>query len=229
MIPEWLESLRGGLIVSCQAEDDNPLCDPHIMAMMAQSVVMGGAMAVRANHPDHIRAIRAVVDVPIFGIYKYNYPDSDVFITPTLAEAQAVVEAGCDVLTVEATQRPRPNGQSLEDFMRQITGMFDVPIMADVSTHEEGIAAAALGADIVATTLSGYTPYSPQQAEPDFRLIETLAQAVDVPIIAEGRISSPAEARRALDCGAFAVVVGSMITRPGHITAHFRRGMSQEE
>jgi N-acylglucosamine-6-phosphate 2-epimerase len=227
MIPDWLEALRGGLIVSCQAQEGEPMCEPHIMAAVAQSVVMGGAAAVRANTPDHIRAIRAVVDVPIFGIYKRDYPDAEVYITPTLADAGAIVDAGCDVLTVEATERSRPGGQSLADFMRQIRAVFDLPLMADISTHEEGITAAALGADLLATTLSGYTSYSPQQDTPDFDLIETLARAVGVPIIAEGRISSPADARRALDCGAFAVVVGSMITRPGHITAHFLRGLRQ--
>jgi N-acylglucosamine-6-phosphate 2-epimerase len=225
MIPDWLQTLRGGLIVSCQAKVGEPMRDPYIMAAVAQSVVQGGAAAVRANLPDHIRAMRAVIDVPIFGIYKRDYPDAEVYITPTLAEAEAIVQAGCDVLTIEATQRRRPNGQSLADFMHEIKTHFTLPVMADISTHEEGLVAAALGADLLATTLSGYTPYSPQQEAPDFRLIETLARAVDVPVIAEGRISTPEEARRAFDCGAFAVVVGSMITRPEHITAQFLRGL----
>lgn len=228
MIPDWLYSLRGGLIVSCQAKVGEPMRDPRIMAAVAQSVVMGGAKAVRANLPDQIEAIRAAVDVPIFGIYKRDYPDSEVFITPTLDEARAVVAAGCDVLTVEATARQRPRGQSLTAFMHAIKAEFDLPVMADISTHAEGVHAVALGADLIATTLSGYTPYSPQQSAPDFDLIETLARSVDVPVIAEGRIATPTDARRAFDCGAFAVVVGSMITRPGHITAAFLRGLSAE-
>jgi N-acylglucosamine-6-phosphate 2-epimerase len=217
---------RGALIVSCQAKEGEPMRDPQIMAAVAQSVVAGGAAAVRANTPEHIRAIRAAVDVPIFGIYKRKYPGSDVYITPTLDEVRQIVEAGCDVITVDATERSRPNHQPLADFIAAIKREFSLPLMADVSTMAEGIAAEKLGADMVATTMAGYTPYSRQMRTPDFTLIEELAAAVRVPIIAEGRIATPDEARQALACGAYAVCVGSMITRPGTITAYFRANMS---
>jgi N-acylglucosamine-6-phosphate 2-epimerase len=200
--------------------------DAQIMAAVAQSVVAGGAAAVRANTPEHIRAIRAAVDVPIFGIYKREYPDSDVYITPTLKEVEAIVAAGCDVIAVDATARTRPHGQVLEAFIASIKREFALPLMADVSTVAEGVAAERLGADMVATTMAGYTPHSRQLATPDFTLIEELAAAVRVPIIAEGRIATPEDARRALDCGAYAVCVGSMITRPSAITAYFRANMS---
>ncbi len=218
-------SLRRSLIVSCQARDDEPLNDPTILAAMAKAAVLGGARGIRANKPINIRAIRQAVDVPIFGIYKQDYPDSPVYITPTLTEARAIVEAGCDILTVQATDQPRPNGETLADYFRALKREFNLPIMADVSTVEEGITAAELGADFVATTLSGYTPYSRQLPGPDFQLIGELAAAVSVPVIAEGRISTPGEARQAIEMGAYAVVVGSMITRPNHITAHFIQGM----
>jgi N-acylglucosamine-6-phosphate 2-epimerase len=222
----FLAQLRHRLIVSCQAREGEPLRDPAIIAALAQAAVMGGAQAIRANGPDDIRAIRRVVDVPVFGIFKRHYPDSPVYITPTLDEARQIVAAGCHVLTVEATDQPRPGGQTLDGFFQAIQAEFDVPLMADISTVAEGIRAAELGAYLVATTLAGYTPYSRQQSGPDFDLIRELAATVNVPIIAEGRIATPEQARRALELGAFAVVVGSMITRPNHITAYFVRGMS---
>lgn len=229
MNAETLAHLRGGLIVSCQAKEGEPMRDAAIMAVVAQTVVQAGAVAVRVNLPDHIRAVRALVDVPIFGIYKQVYSDSDVYITPTLREAEAVVASGADVLTVDATRRARPNGQTLQAFVRELKAMTDRPIMADISTLDEGLEAAALGVDFISTTLSGYTPYSLQTDAPDLALVAALvaalAKAVSVPVIAEGRIHTPAEARQALDSGAFAVVVGSMITRPGHITSYFLRGL----
>lgn len=221
-----LARLRGGLIVSCQAKEGEPMRDPGIMAAVALTVVQAGAVAVRVNLPDHIQAVRALVDVPIFGIYKRVYDDSDVYITPTIREAEAILAAGCDVLTFDATQRPRPHGQTLTAFVSEVRALTDRPLMADVSTLDEGLVAAALGVDFISTTLSGYTPYSPKVPGADFALIAALSNAVDVPVIAEGRIQTPADARHALDAGAFAVVVGSMITRPGHITEVFLRGMA---
>jgi N-acylglucosamine-6-phosphate 2-epimerase len=221
-----LDSLRGQLIVSCQADYGDPLDDPAIMAAMARVVVQNGAAAIRANAPANIQAIRAVVDVPIFGIYKYEYPDSPVYITPTLAEAEQVVAAGCDVLTVDATGQDRPNGQTLADYFQALKQAFTLPLMADVSTVDEGLQAADLGADLVATTLSGYTPDSPRREGPNFQLISDLAYRLEIPVILEGRVRSPDDVRRGLDAGAFAVVVGSMVTRPGHITAFFRQGLT---
>lgn len=213
--------LRHNLIVSCQARDDEPLNDPYILAQLAKSAVLGGAKAIRANKPENIRAIRKAVDVPIFGIYKKDYPDSPVYITPTVDDAREIVEAGCDVLTVQMTDQPRPNGESLADFFQALRREFDLPIMADVSTLQEALAAAELGADIIATTMAGYTPYSRQLAGPDFQLIREITAAVSVPVIAEGRISTPNDVRQAFATGAYAVVVGTMITRPHVITAHF--------
>lgn len=224
-LPDKLLALRHKLIVSCQAEPGDPLDDPAILAAVAQSAVQGGAAAIRANSPTHIQAIRQVVDLPIFGIWKVDYPDSPVYITPTMTEAQQIVEVGCDVLTVDATRQERPNGETLADYFEALKSAFDLPIMADVSTLDEGLQAAALGADLVATTLSGYTPYSLQTDRPDFQLVSDLSYQLDIPVILEGRIRTPADVQEALGHGAFAVVVGSMITRPAHITAYFAQGL----
>jgi N-acylglucosamine-6-phosphate 2-epimerase len=138
-----------------------------------------------------------------------------------------VVDAGCDVLTVDATQQPRPNGETLPDFFKALKRLFDLPLMADVSTVDEGLQAADLGADLVATTLSGYTPYSLQSDRPDFQMVSDLAYRLDIPVILEGRVRAPDDVREAFNHGAFAVVVGSMITRPAAITAYFARGLAE--
>lgn len=216
-----INSLRGGLIVSCQARDDSPLRDSHIMAAFARAAALGGAVAIRASGPQDIAAIRAAVDLPIFGIYKQDLPGTDVIITPTFESGAEVVAAGSAILTIDATARPRPGGVSAAALITRCRLELGVPVMADVSTVEEGIAAADAGADLVATTLSGYTPYSPQQSGPDFELIAALAARVSVPIVAEGRIATPEDARRAREAGAHAVVVGAAITRPEWITRRF--------
>ncbi len=216
-----IEHLQGKLIVSCQAEEGFPLNTPDHLAALAATAVIGGASAIRASEPENIRAIKQVVDVPIIGIYKYDYAGFEVRITPTIKEVAAIVEAGVDIIAVDATDRPRPDGKSLADFFAEIRAQFDVPIMADISTLTEGVTAAQLGVDIVATTMSGYTGYSPQQPSPDIQLIRDLAAIIDKPIIAEGRISTPDDVRAALDAGAHAVVVGSAITRPHLITERF--------
>lgn len=218
-LSSFVEQVRGRLIVSCQALANEPLYGATIMARMALAAREGGAAAIRANGPDDIRAIREAVDLPIIGLYKDG--DSGVYITPTFRHARAVAEAGADVIALDATPRPRPDGGSLADLIRAIHDELGVMVMADISTLEEGISAASLGADFVGPTLSGYTAYSPELEGPDFDLIHALVRELSVPIIAEGRIRTPAEARAALDAGALAVVVGSAITRPQWITAQF--------
>jgi N-acylglucosamine-6-phosphate 2-epimerase len=212
-------SIRGGLIVSCQALEDEPLHGADIMARMALAAQQGGAVGIRANSPPDIRAIRAAVPLPLIGIYKDG--DAGVYITPTFWHAQAVAEAGADMIALDATGRPRPDGSLLLDIIRRIHAELGKPVLADISTLEEAEAAQAAGADMVATTLAGYTPYSARQDGPNFDLITALAGRMQVPVIGEGRISTPEDALRALRCGALAVVVGGAITRPQTITARF--------
>ncbi len=220
-----VEQIRGGLIVSCQALPDEPLYGAEIMARMAVAAHQGGARAIRANTPADIAAIRARVDLPLIGLYKADIPGYPVYITPTLAHAQAVAAAGTDVIAIDATARPRPEPGSLADFIATIHATTDCLVLADIATLEEGVAAEAAGADLISTTMSGYTAESPQQREPDLELVSRLNERVAIPILAEGRYRLPEQVRTALASGATAVVVGGAITRPQAITEWFVEGI----
>ncbi len=218
-----MNCLHGGLIVSCQALPDEPLYGSSHMAAMAHAAVQAGAVAIRANGPEDIAAIHSEVQVPIIGLFKVDLPGVEVRITPSLRQALQVAAAGADIIAVDATARPHPEGNAA-DLIDQVHRHTNRPVLADVSTVEEGLSAISAGAEFVATTLSGYTRSSPAQAGPDFALLEQLVKALSprrVPVIAEGRISTPEEALKALELGAHAVVVGSAICRPQWITARF--------
>ena len=218
---ELLQQVKGKLIVSCQALEDEPLHGSEIMAAMAKAACLGGAAAIRANGGEDIRAIRREVQVPIIGLRKRDYPNSPVFITPTLIEVEEVVEAGADAVAVDATLRKRPDGKSLKDFIASIRERWSIPIMADVSNPDEACRAVEYGADMVATTLVGYTEDNPQTDpyNPDLAMFEEIIKAASpVPVIAEGRIWEPQHIRSCFEIGAWAVVVGSAITRPRLIT-----------
>lgn len=217
--------LQHGLIVSCQAEVHEPLHGAQNMAAMARAACQGGAAGIRADGPENIVAIRAAVDLPLIGIYKEDLAGFAVRITPTLQHAHQVAKAGADLIAVDATNRPHPDGLQLAERIRSIHRETGRLVVADISTEEEGLAAEAAGADLIATTLSGYTEASPGRSDPDFGLIRQLAAKVSVPLLAEGRIATPEQAAEALRCGAFAVVVGSAITRPQWITARFVGGI----
>lgn len=222
-----LAALRGGLIVSCQARPDNPLHGAVFMAAMARAASGAGALGLRMNGPEDIRAARAAVDLPIIGLYKRPYDDCQVLITPTFAEAEAVAASGAAVIALDATDRRRPDGVCLEELIARIHDELGLPVLADASCIEDGLAAASAGADAVATTLSGYVdPKAPPPEDPDFDLVAALAARVRVPVIAEGRIRTPAAAREALDRGAFAVVVGTAITNPREIAREFVQALA---
>jgi N-acylglucosamine-6-phosphate 2-epimerase len=216
-----LAALRHGLIVSCQAEATEPLYGASIMAAMARAAAEGGAVGIRANTPVDIMAIRAAVDLPVIGIYKVDLPGFAVRITPTVALACQVADAGAAIVAVDATARPHPAGLSASDLIAQVRAQTGHMVMADISTVDEGLAAQWAGADLIATTLSGYTGVGQSPDSPDFDLVQRLASCVDVPVIAEGRITTPEQAVHALELGAYAVVVGSAITRPQVITRRF--------
>ena len=210
--------LKGGLIVSCQAPGGSPLAKPEIIRAFAETAEQNGAVGVRIDSPAHISAVRQTVSIPIIGIYKIVRPESEVYITPSYGSAVEVAEAGAHIIAVDATLRTRLNGEKLADLCEKIKTILHLPVMADIATFEEGIyAAEELRCDFIGTTLSGYTNETLYLADkPDFNLIEKLAQRISAPIIAEGRISSPADVKKALDCGAFAVVVGNAITGIGN-------------
>lgn len=220
-----LESLRGRLIVSCQAPAPSPLRRPDIIAALAECAVLGGAAGVRIDGPEDVSATRARVRVPIIGLFKQRTA-SPVYITPTFEAARAVARAGADIVAVQATRERDTGPEPLGPLIARIHAECRVPVMADVSTRDEGVAAEAAGADVVATTMAGYTPHSRQMPGPDLRLVEELAAALAVPVIAEGRIQTPEEAAAARRAGAWAVVVGRAITMPDAITARFAQAIA---
>jgi N-acylglucosamine-6-phosphate 2-epimerase len=209
------------IVVSCQAGADNPLHGPEPMALMARAAVAGGAAAIRANGARDVAAIRAAVDVPILGIDKVGDPRG-VFITPDVAAAARVVAAGADVVAIDGTLRPRPDGRPLRDHVAEIHAL-GVEVMADADSFAAGIAAREAGADLVATTLSGYTAGAVPPG-PDVDLVAQLAAALDCPVVAEGRYWTPEDVRAGFDAGAYAIVVGTAITNPLAITRRFVEG-----
>ena len=223
-----VQMLLGKTIISVQAYQDTPLYGPDNMRIMAKSVVMGGADGLRACWPQDIRAIREVTDKPIIGIYKEHSegdPLDTVFITPKARQAFEVIRAGADIVGIDCTIRPSRTMEQLKDLLSEIKNRFpDIPIMADISTLEEGIAAAQTGmVDIVSSTLSGYTRQSLHRASsrPDFRLVRELKQAVNLPVNGEGRIWELADLEEMLGTGADMVTIGSAVTRPHEITKRF--------
>lgn len=214
-----IESLRGGLVVSCQAYPGEPLRDARAMALIAQSSAAGGAVGIRAQGLDDVRLIHETVHLPQIGLWKVG--SSGVFITPTLEHALAVVAAGAEIVAIDGTQRPRPDGLSLAQTIEAIHVRTGALVMADSSSLDDGIAAQDAGADIVGTTLSGYTDEGRKNHGPDLDLVARLADRLSLPVFAEGRIQTPAQASAAIDAGAYAVVVGTAITHPASITSWF--------
>ncbi len=212
------DALHGGLVVSCQAADEDPLRDTDTMRRMAQAAAQAGAVGIRANGPSDIAAIKNAVDLPIIGLWKDG--DADVYITPTINHLLRVADAGADVVALDATGSTRPDGASLAATI-DAAHHRGLMVLADISTLDEGLAASAAGADAVATTLSGHTAASHGRERPDLDLAHRLSLQLCLPVIAEGSIHTPAQARAALDAGAWAVVVGTAITAPGWITHQF--------
>ncbi|WP_106766194.1 N-acetylmannosamine-6-phosphate 2-epimerase [Paenibacillus faecalis] len=221
-----MDQVHQGLIVSCQALEDEPLHGAETMAKMARAAQIGGAVAIRANGIQDITSIKKTTKLPIIGIIKREYRGSDVYITPTLREVQELMEAGVDLVALDATLRARPNGEKLESLIAYMKERGQ-KVMADISTLDEGIYAASLGVDCVSTTLSGYTPYSPQKDDPDCDLVMEAVKRLPIPVLAEGKIHTPAQAAQMLKFGAHAVVVGSAITRPQLITKRYAAEMKK--
>ena len=192
---------------------------PDTMSRVAQAAARGGAVGIRAQGLDDIAAIRSAVDLPLIGLWKDG--DDAVFITPTLQHATAVARAGAHVVAIDGTGRPRPDGLTLADTIKGLHEDTGALVMADCSTFDEAVVAAANGADLVGTTLAGYTAYTSKGNGPDLDLVARLVAELDVPVVAEGRIHSPAQAAAAIGAGAWAVVVGTAITHPTTITGWF--------
>lgn len=224
--------IKNNLIVSCQALEDEPLHSSFIMGRMAIAAKQGGAKGIRANSVEDILEIKEKVDLPIIGIIKKEYDDSNVYITPTIKEVDMLVRCEVDIIAIDATNRMRPNNLNLEDFFNNIRNKYpNVKLMADCSNYEEAIYANKLGFDYIGTTLVGYTDYTRNKRIEynDFELIRKILKYIDVPLIAEGNIDTPEKAKRVIELGCHSVVVGSMITRPQVITEKFVKTIKNQE
>ena len=225
---EKVESLKGKLIVSCQAPPHEPLHSSFIMGRMALAAKEGGAYGIRANTKEDIAEIQTQVDLPVIGIVKRDYEDSKVYITPTMKEINELMEVRPDIIALDATHSLRPGGRTLDEFYREIRNSYpEQLLMADCSTVEEALFADQLGFDFIGTTLVGYTDQSKSLKieSNDFEIIRQIVAKVKHRVIAEGNINTPEKARRVIELGAFSVVVGSIITRPQLITKSFAEAL----
>ena len=225
---EKVESLKGKLIVSCQALPHEPLHSSFIMGRMALAAKEGGAYGIRANTKEDIAEIQTQVDLPVIGIVKRDYEDSKVYITPTMKEINELMEVRPDIIALDATHSLRPGGRTLDEFYREIRKSYpDQLLMADCSTVEEALHADQLGFDFIGTTLVGYTDHSRNLKieSNDFEIIRQIVAKVKHRVIAEGNINTPEKAKRVIELGAFSVVVGSSITRPQLITKSFAEAL----
>ena len=218
------EQMKGKEIVSCQAVPGEPLYveEKSIMYLMARAAKQAGTPVIRTSSIRDVTAIKEETGLPVIGLIKVQYDGFESYITPTMKEVDALVEAGSDVIALDCTNQKRGDGKSISEFITEVRRKYpDEILMADISTYEEGVNAWKLGVDIVGTTMSGYTPYSPKLDGPDYELVKKLSSTVDIPVIGEGRVHSPEQAVEMLNAGAFAVVVGGAITRPLEIAQRF--------
>lgn len=226
-----LDRIKDGIVVSCQALKDEPLHGSYIMGRVALAAQQGGAIGIRSNSCEDIKEIKKNVILPIIGIVKRDYKDSDIYITPTIKEIEELISSECEMIALDATDRKRPNNELLESFIQKIkTKNSNVLLMADISTVSEAIEAEKLGFDCISSTLMGYTDTSKDYnvTTNDFYYLTEILKNVNIPVIAEGHISTPDLARKALEKGAHSVVVGSAITRPKLITEAFVSAIKNE-
>jgi N-acylglucosamine-6-phosphate 2-epimerase len=228
------ERLRGRLVVSCQASNGDPLDDLGTLLRIASSVLRGGAGGLRAEGAERIEAFRGITELPIIGIVKSFDANGEVYITPDFPSAKAVSDAGADVIALDCTARrlnaaevAMKKAEAWPALIERIHAELRKSVLADIASVEDGVAAEKAGADAVATTLYGYTAETAGVRTPSWELVERLLQQVRIPVVVEGHITSPEEVRKAFELGAWAVVVGSAITRPETITARFAAAASE--
>ena len=222
-----LDQIKGKLVISCQALPGEPLHSPMIMGRMAIAAKNAGAAGIRAQGVPDIIEIKQVTGLPVIGIIKRNYPDSEVFITATKKEVQELLATDCEMIALDATIRPRPNGELLQDLLDQIHAANRLA-MADCSTLEEAKIAEEMGFDCVSTTLAGYTSYSTQTSGPDVELVKQLVKDCQIPVIAEGKIHTPEQLKEIMNLGVYSAVVGGAITRPQEIAQRFIAKLEEE-
>ena len=225
-----IENLKGKLIVSCQALPDEPLHSSFIMGRMALAAKQGGASGIRANTKEDIKEIQSQVDLPIIGIVKRDYDDSDIYITPTMKEIEELMEVKPEIIAMDATISKRPGGKTLDEFFKEVKAKYpDQLFMADCSTVEEALHADELGFDFIGTTMVGYTEQSKGDKieANDFEILRKIVAKAKHRVIAEGNINTPEKAKHVIELGAYSVVVGSIITRPQLITKSFVEEMER--
>ena len=223
-----LNDIHGSIIVSCQALPSEPLyCEEtSLMPFMAKAAQMAGCKCIRTSSVRDVTAIKETTGLPVIGLIKKNYDGYESYITPTMQEIDELVAAESDIIALDCTIRKRGDNTTINEFLYTIRQKYpNIRLMADISTLEEGINACNAGVDMVGTTLSGYTPYSPQVDGPDFELVKALVKAVNIPVIAEGKIHTPEQAAEMLKTGAHAIVVGGAITRPLEIADRFYKAI----
>lgn len=221
-----IDSLKGKLVVSCQAYPGEPMLDPRTMAQVAQSAVIGGAAAIRGKGLDDLRAMRAVVDVPIIGLVKVGH--EGVYITPTLADCLEVAATGCEIIAIDGTRRPRPDGRTFAQTVAEFKAVYpNVLVMADCGSAGDAAAAQEGGADLLGTTLAGYSGERPKTPGVDWEMIDEVLALAERPVVVEGRVHTPSDAAEAIRRGAHCVVVGTAITHPASITGWFASAVAQ--
>lgn len=227
---ELFERIKGKLIVSCQALPGEPLYveEKSVMYLMARAAKQAGSVAIRTSSVRDVIAIKEETGLPVIGLIKRVYEGYDAYITPTMREIDELVEAKADIVALDCTMRKRGDGLTINEFLAQIRAKYpDIILMADISTYEEGVNAWKAGVDVVGTTMSGYTPYSPKLDGPDFELVRKLSKELSIPVIGEGKVHYPEQAVEMLKSGAHAVVVGGAITRPLEITTRFMKAIEE--
>lgn len=217
-----IERLKNCMIVSCQSEGDDPFnADPEYMALFARAAEMGGAKGIRTQGIEKLKAIKRAVNLPVIGLLKSKFEDGTVRITGSFNEVEQLIEAGSDIIAIDGTFRGR-EGLNGPDFIAEVKVRYECIVLADIATYEEAIACEKAGADCISTTLNGYTPNTMQSHDgPNYDVLVAIGKDVKIPLFAEGRYNTPAEAKKAMQLGAYAVISGTVITRPRVITSWF--------
>lgn len=219
-----LDSVHNSIIISCQALPGEPMYheEMSLMPFMAEAAKQAGSKCIRTSSVRDVIAVKEKTGLPVIGLIKRKYDGFDSYITPTMKEIDELAEADSDIIALDCTLRKRGDGTTINEFIDQIHNKYpSIPLMADISTLEEGINAWKCGINIISTTMSGYTPYSPQIEGPDFTLVEELIKEVSIPVFAEGKIHNPQEVEKMLELGAYAVIIGGAVTRPLEIARRF--------
>lgn len=223
-----LDYLKGGMIVSCQSENDDPFNEnPEYMALFARAAEMGGAKGIRTEGLEKLLAIKKNVSIPIIGLLKSKFPDGTVKITGSFKEIETLINAGADIVAIDGTFRQR-EGMTGPAFIKAAKSKYSCCVLADIATYEEAIACEENGADCISTTLNGYTPetFSDISDGPNFDVLRRIIERSKIPVFAEGRYNIPKHAKKAIEMGAYSVITGTAITRPRVITQWFVKAIN---